>query len=517
MPVRGLDQSKPLNDQPQLTTPSALNCWPIDSASGRQRFGIRPGKIVLGTTTAGSVYHAIPITYNTGSGASGATVEAIAVCGANGTYTAPLGTTFTAKITTDAGSLTWPNQASCALYQGFLYQASAGSSTVRRIELDGGSEEALAVTYYDPGPNTEPKGTVPTYCGIVVTHGNRLWLMGDRNYSHVWYASKMGDPTDWDYTNVTSAGAVTSTGETGGQIGEEIVAGISQSSHCLLIGTQTSVYAVLGNPRGGSVRRISDHVGPLGNTAWCNDAEGNTWMVTKRGLYRITPNGGAVIPESEAIPNELIGIDPADGDRVAIGYDHRWPGVHIFVDYATGTDKSFFKSFQTGGIFQQSFGTMPRCAVTFPKLLSDNTSSLVMLDGTNSFWFKRDHEDGVDTPETRTSYVYIPIPLADAGSEGVLHAITAALAYESDNCDWEIYVGKSAEQAFRQTTAAFTGTAWTWVNSSPDRYLNYWQNPMARGNFAYLKISVTDATDARWIVEQIVADIITPTGARKAQ
>lgn len=462
-----------------------MNVWPIDSTSGRFRGGLRPSSITLGALS--SPYGWRPCTYF----ASGAANVGIAVVAAGGTYTTLDGVTFTEHIATNPGALVWPDQATCAVFQQKLYQAVTGSTTVRERDFIGGAEGALTIS---------GSGSVPTKCGIVLVHGGRLILMGDKDNPHVWYASAIGNARLWDYADVTSNGAFASTGSQSGIIGERIIAGFSHDDNFLLIFGTDTVFAVRGNPRAGRIEQLSHNVGALMQSAICQDDLGYTYFLSRQGLYQIAPGGSQPKLMSGAIPNELVNIRPEDGDKAALGYDHRWPGVHVFVNYNSGTDKSFFYSTETKGFFPQSFSSMPILAASFPKIKTDNNSSLVMFEGTNAKQFKRDPE-GDEVAESRDSYIWIPIPPPSPGSEGIIQAITVALAKDSADVNWAIYVGDSAEQAFN-SSAAYTGQAWVY---SSTRYLQTWRHLRRRYAFAYLKVS--DVSNNRWLIERLLAKL----------
>lgn len=148
-----------------------------------------------------------------------------------------------------------------------------------------------------------------------------------------------------------------------------------------------------------------------------------------------------------------------------------------------------------------SFGTMPTLAATFPKVLTDNKSSIVTFSGSSVDQFKRDPEGG-DVAESRDSQIWIQVPIAGLDQEGILHSIVATLAKDSANVNWAIHVGDSAEQAFN-STAAFTGTQWSYAAY---RYLNYTHYPRVRGAYCYVKVS--DVSNNRWLLEQITADVV---------
>jgi hypothetical protein len=272
-----------------------------------------------------------------------------------------------------------------------------------------------------------------------------------------------------------------------------------------LIGSTNSYYALIGQPSltSGTIRRANASVGPLMQTAWCKgvDREGNdnTYMFTTDGLY-VIPAGDYLRPQRlsrEKLPNELVGVNVAAGDKVAIGYDQRWPGIHVAVNPFSGSDVNYFYDLQTGGWFPTAYSITPQLMPTMPKLMAAGKSSMLMISSggvVNQF--------DSDSIEVFDSYMWLgPIKLSDEGGQGILISLAAALAKDSENVNWQIFVGESAEEAFN-SSAAFTGRAWSYTSG---RYWNYTQHPRRRGNVAYLK--VYDVSDERWLIEEIVAEI----------
>ncbi len=188
----------------------------------------------------------------------------------------------------------------------------------------------------------------PTNCGICVSHLDRLWLMGDSGSGRVYYACKVGDVTDWNYTDDTNGTAIAVTGT----LPQNITAAISHTRDCLLIGMTDSVVVLRGNiASSGEIATISHEVGPLSHHAWCHDSTGALWCFTRDGLYRMNPGCGDFLQSvsREKLPGELVAIDPGtSGTYCSLSYDHRWRGLHLYIDVA-GTDQFWFYDLQSGG------------------------------------------------------------------------------------------------------------------------------------------------------------------------
>lgn len=500
-PLGGLERSTAYQWQKPYTTALCLNVFPVDPATNRLRGGVRP--VLKQLSSGGAPYHWTKVSY-----LDTTVKEGILICNANGTYSTLDGVTLTERIATNPAS----TFASCAYYNGMVYQASSTAATRQATAL-GGSEGNLANT---------GGGTAPTNCGLVWVHQDRLALAGDSSNPHQMYMSAVGDATNWDYADVTTGGAWTNTGSEGGQLGDSVVAAINHNQNVSLIGSLRSIYAVVGNPRVGGTRRVSTSIGPLSNNAWCkglDDSGANhTYMMTYDGLY-VIPAGDYSSPAGisrKKIPNELIGVNPAAGDKCAIGFDSQWKGIYVTVDPNSGSDVNYFYHIPTDSWWPLELPITPHVYATFPAVQSASTSAILPIGSGGSL---RQFNNGVNQGasdglggfyENFDSYVLIgPVKLSDPSGEGIIYSCSAALAKDSEDVNWSVYVGDSAEQAYRKaeadtsnTAADFSGAKWTYSTS---QYWNGVQNPRVRGNAAYVK--VYDVSNERWQLEQIVMEI----------
>jgi hypothetical protein len=514
-PLGGLDRTLAFQSQPPYTTPLCLNIWPTDIATGRGRGGVRPG-LEGGAAVGGDPYGYCRISYLS----SGAVKDGIAVCHANGTSGsltgADWGTAGIPKITTPPAT----TLASCEAYNGYLFQARGGG-TVRVMQMPSGSEGNLAVSFYDPGPDTMPKGTAPENCGIVIRHVDRLWLMGDTTNYHVVQASATGDHTNWDFADDTQGGAFINSGAEGGMVGDPITAAIRHNQTVLLVGGPTSITAFRGNPRVNGASLVSDTVGPLSNTAWCKgvDREGNdnTYFMSYDGLYMIPAGTLQVVKLSKRkIPNELLGKFPtlgADGNntgwRTAIGFDNRWECIHISITNSSSTKTNYTYSISQDSYWPTAYADKLRLFPHFPTLQTETLSSVYPIsDGGEGFQF-----DSAATEDFDSYMLLGPIMLGNGDSEGILHSITAALAKDSEDVNWRIYTGRTVQEAYERAAADtdpdFQGTKWTY---STTQYLNNKQHPRCRGYAAYVRIY--DSANERWLLEDITARV-SPAGIRR--
>lgn len=491
-PLGGLDRQFSIQGQPPFTTPACLNVYPIDTGTGRARGGVRP--VLKKLTDKGSnPYHWSPISY-----LDSTVKEGILLCSSAGTDSTLDGVTWTARITDPPAS----SLASCVPYNGKIYQASAGGFT-RQATVLGSGETNLS---------NAGGGTAPTKCGIVWVHQDRLALAADSDHPHQLYMSAVGDATNWDDSDVTSGGAWTNTGSEGGQIGHAVIAAINHNYDISLIGSSRSIYAVLGNPRVSGTRRVSDSIGPLNNNSWCKgiDANGDnsTFLLSYDGLYMIPAGDYSKLVKlsKNKIPIELTGANVAAGDTPCIGFDNMWSGIYITINRFSGSDDHYFYHIPTDSYWPLDLPITPQVYATFPAIQSAVRSSIIPIGSTGSVrQFDNAELQGVPN-ESIDSYILLgPIRLSNADREGMLVSLTAALATGSEDVNWEVYAGDTAEEAYTKAIAAtspdFTGTKWTYAST---RHLNYWQNPRVRGAYFYLRIA--DVANERWLIEEIIGE-----------
>ncbi len=487
-PTGGLDRRFAFQDQDPYTTPDCLNVWPLDVTTGRQRGGVRPGTTQVGTV-GGAPYH-----WTTGVYVSSGAKEALFVCSAVGTKSTLDGSTWTTRINSAVPGAT--NLASCAVLKQKLYQTYANGGAIQELALPGTGGGAI-----DYSDTIVP---APEDCGLICAHLDSLWVAGDPDNPQIITKCATGNTKDWDTARNSLSAAWSNTGAEGGQIGHAITGMIAHSANILLVGSARACYAIVGNPRSaGSIKRVSHFNGPLSNTAWCKglgpNGESNTYLFTTDGLAVIQEGSLAIVLLSrEKIPNELQGVDPAKGDNVAIGYDARWPGIHMTVNPNTGSHYSYFYHIPTDSYWPTDHGIRDfELYPTFTPLQSDTKSTIVpVTDIGAAFQFDSESTEEFD------SYLDLgPIKLGGPTGEGYIAWINATLASGSDDCNGKLRAGDSIEQAFNQSDAAHMKTLSPWTI---DGY-NYSQRPQIGGHAAYL--TIFDISNERWIMEEVVGEI----------
>lgn len=497
-PLGGIVRRHAIQSQAPFTTPAALNVWTQDysvSVDGRECIATRPGLTTTGESVA-TPYNWAPTAFY----ASSTLRRGIMVTHSSGTSifivdgsgnVDNLGEVISTDPATDF--------ASNATFMGKPYQARGGGTLIAGNFASFGAGTAVT--------------NAPANCGLVCAHGTRLFLAGDTTSPMTVYASRIGgdstSPGDlstgatageaWDFAEVDDdAAAWASTGANGGLLQEPVTALMSHTRDCLIIGMTDSMSVLRGNPRNGEFEQINDYCAPLNQASWTHDTNGNLWYLGRDGLYKM-PAGCGDFSQSisrEALPNDLVALNPGiSGTYTSLAYDPRFRALWVFVDLdGSSNDVAWSYDLQTGAWWQHTFSAGPiRLGATLKPAGSSTKSSLLAFDaGGTAYQFN------TASTESFTSYVWFgPIQLGGPANEGLLHSIQASLASDSDDVDWSVHVGKTAEEAF-ESSAAFTGTDW-------EDGLNYWQHPRRRGAYAYVKVGAT--TTRRWALETITVKL----------
>ncbi len=489
-PVGGLNRRHAYQNQPPFTTAAVLNCFPYDQANGRGRIGTRPGLSTFDSSPSGTPYNWCPVSYHN----SGLKVG-VAVTTSGGCYVWT-GAAWVEWITTAPGT----DFATPTVIAQTLIMARGGSSTLYQTMSSGSGGAGTAL-----GSHPDVEGTPPTDCGLALTHGSRLVLAGDTTDQQIVYLSRADNVFyDFDYAQVDPAAAVALAFK------EPVTALLSHTRDCMLVGMTDSLDVVRGTETGAMlIETLSHEVGPLMQSAWCHDATGRLWMMTRDGLYTMQAGCGDAVESvsREVLPDELLAIDPGAGDKVSVAYDHRWRGLHIIVNYNSGTDVWFFFDLDSKGFWPQSSSHTWNLAVPIKRSSTTAKSGTILLTtSSNAYQLDRGSSESVD------SYlVYGPVKLSSQGTYGILVDITARLASGAGDVDYAVFGGHSPEEAYARVVAgtpvAFSGR-WTIEG------LSYYDQPMVGDECVYIKL--TDVSNSDWNHEGVDCGIRPSRGRARA-
>lgn len=505
-PTGGVFKRAAFSDTPPQFCFDAQNVRPDETILGRERGGSRPGLVKAHAQQLGSgnpVRLISEVTYDS----SGITTRLLA--SANGSlYFNSSGT-----LTVISSGVTLASDVLTAVdIQGVLY--ICGDNTSSRV-----------LCTYTPGTNTlatatATAGTLPTKCKLSALSMDRLFLSGD-DTPGVWYASRAGDPLDYDYSEEDALAACSAANTRAGRLSNQpMTALMPHHEGCIIMGQTRGLYVLKGNPKtSGSLIRLSSAVGVHGPRSWCYDAEGWLWFWSQDGLYTMPPGcGDAPISVSrDWLPESLVNVDRT-AFTINMAYDFRDRGVHVFCTKNTaGSTTHYFldtKTWQTGdgkNRAQASFWPMTFQSDHEPFCLyelrdTSNTNSIVMIGSRDGYVRRFQTSAAQDDSSDIASYILIgPIQPGDGYMDGLLAQLIGELASSSGSVTWSVLPGDNAQIA-SSASARETGT-WT-------AGVNFTDYPRVRGSAFYIKLS-NAASNSAWAMERVMA-VVRGLGRRRA-
>ncbi len=392
-----------------------------------------------------------------------------------------------------------------------------GGYAITVVEADYIEVESLAeannseITYiigratkvFDPTASTlaalvSSAGMAPTNCPLITSYQSRLFLGGAPANAHVWYASAIDDPTDWDYGAASAGHAVAGTAVELSVISDPITAMMAYRDDYVIFGCMTNLWVLRGDPGfGGRLVNLSRTIGILGAGGWCFGPQNEMYFLSRDGLYVMLPEATAIASISrEAIPEELMDINAVTTD-LSMSYDIQGRGFHIYTTPAGAvTATHFWLDYEIPGFWPLSLQS-DHHPVSLLNFGADSPSQArVLLGCRDGLIRKYDPSISTDDGTSFTSYVKIG-PFAPAGDtrEVLISKIDAIIDNSSGDITWEIMVADTHEDTL--TALVFASGTFSEGRSLSAR-------PSARGASWLLKLSSTN----RWAMEQIVARIM---------
>lgn len=380
-------------------------------------------------------------------------------------------------------------------------------------------------------------GTVPANCELICTYNGRIILGNDRDSPHMWYASRQGNPLDFDYSAIDAQGAMAGNNIDGGRIGKPLTALIPHSDDWLVMACANELWIMRGDAKaGGSIDNLSYHVGIMSKRAWCKDRGNNIYFMSANGLYFL-PNAGEAQPTNvsiEKIPEELVNLDRALCE-VIMGYDPRreWVVIEISYNDARSTVHWIYDT-ATQGFFRMTHST-DRDAFSMLTHISDIPGRTALLfGGRDGYIRKMSSEHDLDDNETFDSYVDLgPIRLGGSDYDvGNLAELIAAPSGDGNIANVKVYVANSPEAL---KDASYFSSHELVAGK------NHTKRPRARGHSLLIRVSdsplnrallLADGTpilladntplqlaevengDSKWSLESLLLTII-PAGAQR--
>ncbi len=189
---------------------------------------------------------------------------------------------------------------------------------------------------------------------------------------------------------------------------------------------------------------------------------------------------------------------------MAIGYDPRFRILNVCVDLASGSDINYSYHIPTDSWWPCSYSPTWHLFPTFPAIqTADKSSGLLVSSSGDVYQYDRTNISGGSHELFDSKVLLGPLRLGGNSNEkGMLVSLTAFLANGSGALDWRLYGGDTAEEAYDKYVAAtpdYEGHAFS------REYGNYVQYP--NRSFAFCYIEIYDQNNARWLIEEMVAEI----------
>lgn len=331
-------------------------------------------------------------------------------------------------------------------------------------------------------------GAVPLGCPCIASWRARLVLAGGTTTPHGVFMSRQGDPNDWDYSETDVGAAVSLTLAHAGQMGDVVTCVAPHGDNCLILGGETSLWILRGDPSYGNLHNLSATHGVIDRGAWCTTPDGLFVFLSQDGVYMV-PAGceAAQAPVSvsrEKLPAELLATNKTT-HTVAMAYDVVDRGIHIFLTPNTaGSTASghWFLDWESKAFWQVTLGSTNHEPFAIHARKNWYTTNSGVILGCRDGYIRyhshsADDDDGTDF----SSEVWLgPIGDSTLFSDTMLAEIAATLGTGSGQVLFEIYQADSPE-------AAFAG--------SPI-YQSYWsygrnpaEHPRIRGQSLYIRLT----------------------------
>lgn len=318
----------------------------------------------------------------------------------------------------------------------------------------------------DDAPHTAQKAR------LIETWRGRIVLSGLIDDSNNWFMSAISLPKNWDYGAAVLGSQAAISGSTGrlGFIGDVITALAAYNDDLLFFGGNSSIWMMQGDPlSGGSINLITNAIGVAWGRAFTQDPRGTLYFMSNTcRIYAMQP-GQKPEPISSPIDPLLKDIDTGNS-AVTLIWNEPYKGFHIFVTPRGGasaaTSKAFFWEYPRengsgNAFFRDVFKSKYHYPITACTLDGNTVNDRVVLIGSwDGFIRAYDPDATKDDGQDIEWEVWLGPFLTKDFDEVKLKSLQAVLAQSSGRVNYQVYTGRTAEQAAASTTPSASGT-WT--------------------------------------------------------
>ena len=358
------------------------------------------------------------------------------------------------------------------------------------------TDSILAWTATPPGemPFDTP---IERAASLIATYRERTILAGFSDNS--WYASKRGDPHNWDYDPETASeddatnGVASPAGVPGD--GGPITCIFVYNDDTMVFGLDHSIWLLSGDPSvNGQFDMISDAIGIVWGRPFAKDPHGQVFFMANTGsIFKMTP-GVVPIRVSQKIDKKLENID-LGANVIRMAWDVQRRGMWVFVTPIAGktpTTNFFFSEKNESWVTDKHLhiGHQPFAVhVSDGDLAEDRTIFLGGRDGRVRYISDlADDDDGYPI----NSEVWLGPISTKQQDDIMLCTLRAILSADSGDVTYEVYVGDTVEEA-----RASSRVAWGTWSASKNTI-----NPIERSGFA---IFIRIVGVSPWAIEMVRA------------
>lgn len=360
-------------------------------------------------------------------------------------------------------------------------------------------------------PLVASRGVVPASgaCRVAATFRGRLVLGGAQENRPGGFLSAVGQPDNFDLGFGSEATRARSfTAADAGQPSEGIRALIPFSDDYMLIGCDTSIWVLEGDPgAGGVVQNVSYQTGIIGPRAFCFSETGVMFFLGSGGLC-VMKGTRVYEPVGSRRLGGLIDRMNINATRIMMVYDPVCQAVHIFLTPKNGdrgTHAVYLVSEDAFWLDELPAGFDPLCVAQLPgSSLKDRRYVMGSADG----YLRRPSEVFSDDGEAMTAYLrFPPIEIGDGMSRAMAREIQATLGASSGPVDWAWITADSCESIGSVSTAE-ARISGEWSGSG-------YQEPvgMREGGAAHQLVVGRTSSEGRYRIARLVA-MFEPLGRR---
>ena len=371
-------------------------------------------------------------------------------------------------------------------------------ATGSSITLPGGdgSTGSEGTGTYDENPR----------CTIIETYNGRIVMAGKSDEGNNWFMSAIGDPLDWDISQlVTLGGAVSGTNSSIGEASEFITALVPMDGDRLLIAGTSTISMLTEDPKSETAQlvNLSRETGIVGQYAWCYGPYKTVFLVGENGLYSIKPNEFDV-NESDRVSLGRLDKTFSDIDfakyNCRLVYDNALHGVHIFLAPTNQTNEPnthYYFDTRANSFWKIEMpGVVGPTAVTSYSALDPTDRGLLMggYDGyVRTFSSQSKDDDGTAID----SYTWIGPLMISNDREAKLSQLIAVLDEQTESLDYEIYAADTVEAA--KTGTPIVSGSWSGGRNPSNRM-------RVRGSALFIKIK-SGSVSLPWSLENLTATL----------